>query len=121
MGKLFFDWLNKISDKMFSARFLITIMFGLTYSHIVWHVVHSYLESMKSKPELLEAFATGVFTGFSGLAVLVVKSYFDRVDRADEAKATQITGSAHSTATAATDPTKGAAAQINAIPGEVKT
>jgi len=75
--------MKTISDKILSARFIITVMFGLTYSHIVWHVVHVYLEAMKGKPELLEAFATGVFTGFSGLAVLVVKSYFDRTDRVD--------------------------------------
>lgn len=79
----FFDWLKTISDKLLSARFIITVMFGLTYSHIVWHVVHCYLQAMNNKPELLEAFATGVFTGFSGLAVLVVKSYFDRTDRTD--------------------------------------
>lgn len=81
MGKMIIDFLSKIADKVFSARFIITVMFGLTYSHIVWHVVHVYLTAMKDKPELLEAFATGVFTGFSGLAVLVVKSYFDRSDR----------------------------------------
>lgn len=83
MCKLFFDLITRISDKILSARFIITVLFGVTYSHIVWHVVHSYLTAMKDKPELLEAFATGVFTGFSGLAVLVVKSYFDRNDRAD--------------------------------------
>lgn len=81
MVKLFFDWLQTVSDKVLSARFIITVMFGLTYAHIVWHVVHAYLKEMTGKPELLEAFATGVFTGFSGLAVLVVKSYFDRTDR----------------------------------------
>ncbi len=81
MGKMFFDWLNKTTDKILSARFIITVLFGVTYSHIVWHVVHTYLKDAVGKPELLEAFATGVFTGFSGLAVLVVKSYFDRADR----------------------------------------
>lgn len=81
---LFFDWLNKTTDKLLSARFIITVMFGLTYAHIVWHVVHSYIKANVNHPELLEAFATGVFTGFSGLAVLVVKSYFDRSDRAVE-------------------------------------
>lgn len=86
MVKLMFDFLTRISDKILSARFIITVLFGITYSHIVWHVVHAYLSAMKDKPELLEAFATGVFTGFSGLAVLVVKSYFDRNDRAAETK-----------------------------------
>lgn len=81
MGKMFFDWLNKTTDKILSARFLITVLFGVTYNHIVWHVVHSYLKEMSGKPELLGAFAEGVLAGFSGLAVLVVKSYFDRTDR----------------------------------------
>lgn len=83
MGSKFLDIVSKSMDKILSARFIITVLFGVTYSHIVWHVVHSYLGAMKDKPELLEAFATGVFTGFSGLAVLVVKSYFDRTDRGD--------------------------------------
>lgn len=104
--KLFFDLLNKISDKVFSARFIITVLFGVTYSHIVWHVVHSYLSSMKDKPELLEAFATGVFTGFSGLAVLVVKSYFDRPDRADEIKSAQTSGSVITSTTTTLDAKK---------------
>lgn len=91
MCKLFFDLITRISDKILSARFIITVLFGVTYSHIVWHVVHSYLTAMKDKPELLEAFATGVFTGFSGLAVLVVKSYFDRNDRSDTAPITKPT------------------------------
>lgn len=86
MLTLFFNWLSSVTDKILSARFIITVMFGVTYSHIVWHVVHSYLTAMKDKPELLEAFATGVFTGFSGLAVLVVKSYFDRQDRPEATK-----------------------------------
>lgn len=101
MARLFFDWLNKTTDKLLSARFIITVMFGLTYAHIVWHVVHTYLKANAAHPELLEAFATGVFTGFSGLAVLVVKSYFDRQDRSvaplpdsvsTVATTTQITG-----------------------------
>lgn len=81
MAKLILDFISRMMDKILSARFIITVLFGVTYSHIVWHVVHAYLTAMKDKPELLEAFATGVFTGFSGLAVLVVKSYFDRNDR----------------------------------------
>jgi hypothetical protein len=93
MIKLVFDLINKIADKIFSARFLITVMIGITYCHVVAHCVHHYLESLKSNPGQLEAFVTGVFMGFSSVATFVIKAYFDRADRADEAKPTQSPGS----------------------------
>lgn len=88
MGKLFFDLLNKISDKIFSARFLITVMIGITYCHIVAHSVHHYLESLKANPGQLEAFVTGLMVGFTSVATFIFKAYFDRADRADEKKST---------------------------------
>ena len=93
MAKMLFDLLNKIFDKVFSARFLITLAVGFTYCHITWHAVHFYLKSMVNSPKEMEAFATGLIMGFTGTATFVFKAYFDRPDRADEAKPTQVGGS----------------------------
>lgn len=87
MIKLVFELLNKITDKILSARFLITVTIGLTYCHIVWHAVHFYLKSMVNDPKQMEAFATGLIMGFTGTASFVFKAYFDRGDRAAETKA----------------------------------
>ena len=106
MVKQLFDLLNKISDKVFSARFLITVMIGFTYCHIVRHCVHHYLESLKANPGQLEAFVTGLMVGFTSIATFVIKAYFDRADRADEAKL---------------EPAKGVSDQIKAIPEGPKT
>lgn len=84
MFKMLFDLLNKIVDKLFSARFIITIAVGLTYCHIVWHAVHYYLKSMTNDPKQMEAFATGLIMGFTGIASFIFKAYFDRADRAAE-------------------------------------
>jgi len=73
--------LEKIVDKILSARFLITVFIGVTYCQIVSHAVHFYLESQKTSSENLESFVTGLIMGFSGLAVYVAKAYFDRSDR----------------------------------------
>lgn len=70
-----------IMDKILSARFLITVFIGITYCKMVNHCVYFYLESMKADPSKMEAFVNGLTVGFSGLAVLVIKSYFDRADR----------------------------------------
>lgn len=82
--KFMFDLLNKIVDKIFSARFLITVTIGFTYCHIVWHAVHFYLKSMVNDPKSMEAFATGLIMGFTGTATFIFKAYFDRADRAPE-------------------------------------
>ena len=83
MIKLFFDWLNIATSKILSARFLITVAIGFTYCHIVWHAVHFFLKSMVSNPDKMEAFATGLMTGFAGTAMFIFKAYFDRTDRPD--------------------------------------
>lgn len=75
------NWLPNIIDKVFSARFLITVMIGFTYCKMVHHCVYFYLASMKSDPGKLEAFVTGLIMGFSSIAMFVIKSYFDRTDR----------------------------------------
>lgn len=93
MGKLIMDLLTKIADKALSARFIITVMIGLTYCHIVGHCVHHYLQALKDNPGQLEAFVTGLMVGFTSIATFVIKAYFDRTDRADEARPTQIAGS----------------------------
>lgn len=93
MIKLVFELLNKIVDKFFSARFLITVAIGFTYCHVVWHAVHFYLTSMLNQPKEMEAFATGLIMGFTGIASFIFKAYFDRADRAAEARPTQTDGS----------------------------
>lgn len=95
MLKMLFDLLNKICDKILSARFLITLAVGFTYCHIVWHAVHFYLKSMTTDPKQMEAFATGLIMGFTGIASFVFKAYFDRADRADEAKQPIVSAVAH--------------------------
>lgn len=75
------DLINKICDKVFSARFIITIFIGITYCKMVHHCVYYFLESMKNDPTRLEAFVTGLIMGFSSIAMFVIKSYFDRTDR----------------------------------------
>lgn len=79
-------WIELIIDKVLSARFLITVAIGFTYCHIVWHAVHFYLKSMSGQPKELEAFATGLIMGFSGIATFIFKAYFDRADRAAEVR-----------------------------------
>lgn len=76
-------WYEMIIAKFFSARFLITVMVGLTYCKMVHHCVYFYLQAMTADPGKMEAFVTGLIMGFSGLATLVIKSYFDRTDRTD--------------------------------------
>lgn len=78
--------MEKFLDKILSARFLITIMIGATYCNIVIHTVHEYIASQKGSAENMESFASGMFMGFSGLAVFVAKAYFDRNDRQPEGK-----------------------------------
>ena len=78
--------LIKMLDKILSARFLITIGIGWTYCNIVIHTVHEYIQSQKGNSENMESFATGMFMGFSGLAVFVAKAYFDRSDRESTTK-----------------------------------
>ncbi len=77
--------IQNVLDKILSARFIITVLVGLTYCKMVHHCVYFYLESMKADPGKMEAFATGLIMGFSGLAMLVIKSYFD-IDRTVESK-----------------------------------
>lgn len=86
MDKIYNSIANAI-DKFFSARFLITVGIGLTYCHLVWHGVHFYLKSLVNDPSRMEAFAQGLITGFSGLAMFVIKAYFDRSDRKDPPEA----------------------------------
>lgn len=74
-------WYEMIISKFFSARFLITVIFGFTYCKMVHHCVYFYLQSMTTDPGKMEAFVTGLIMGFSGLATLIIKSYFDREDR----------------------------------------
>lgn len=74
-------WIELIIDKVLSARFLITVAIGFTYCHIVWHAVHFYLKAMTSDPKQMEAFATGLIMGFTGIATFIFKAYFDRADR----------------------------------------
>ena len=74
-------WWEMIINKVFSARFIITVFIGLTYCKMVHHCVYFYLQSMKNNPEKMEAFVTGLIMGFSSLAMFVIKSYFDRIDR----------------------------------------
>lgn len=73
--------INLILDKVLSARFIITVCVGFTYCVIVRHAVNFYLESMKNNPDRMEAFVTGLIMGFSSIATLVIKAYFDRQDR----------------------------------------
>lgn len=73
--------LNTVLDKILSARFIITVLIGFTYCKMVHHCVYFFLESMKNDPGKLEAFVTGLIMGFSGIAMFVIKSYFDRTDR----------------------------------------
>lgn len=80
--------LEKVLDKVLSARFLITIFIGMTYCWIVKHAVSFYLESQKASAENIESFATGLIMGFSGVATFIFKAYFDRTDRTDSAKST---------------------------------
>lgn len=88
MLKYIFDLANKIVDKVLSARFLITLAVGMTYCHIVWHAVHFYLKSMVGDSKQMDAFATGLIMGFTGIASFIFKAYFDRADRAAEVNST---------------------------------
>lgn len=83
------DFISKVADRILSARFLITVAVGFTYCHIVWHAVHFYLKSMINDPKQMEAFATGLLMGFTGIASFIFKAYFDRADRSDESKSTE--------------------------------
>lgn len=74
-------WYEAIINKILSARFIITVFIGVTYCEMVHHCVYFYLQSMATNPEKMEAFVTGLVMGFSGIAMLVIKSYFDRSDR----------------------------------------
>ena len=68
---------ERIVEKVTSARWLTTLLVVGTYCGII---LLCLVLAMKDKLSV-EAFL-GVFAGFSGLASLVVKSYFDR--RQDE-------------------------------------
>lgn len=102
-----------ILDKVLSARFIITVLIGLTYCKMVHHCVYFFLESMKADPGKLEAFATGLIMGFSSIAMFVIKSYFDRTDRPN----TTISTSSPSTPN---DSTAVTTTQINSNSAEAK-
>ena len=86
-------WWEMIINKVFSARFIITVFIGLTYCKMVHHCVYFYLQSMRNEPAKMEAFVTGLIMGFSSIAMFVIKSYFDRTDRPDSPQPVQTTTS----------------------------
>lgn len=102
------QWWEMIINKLFSARFIVTVFIGITYCKMVHHCVYFYLQSMKNDPSKLEAFVTGLIMGFSSLAMYVIKSYFDRNDRQDPTKPSIV-------------PPDTIVAQIKTSVGEVKT
>lgn len=73
--------LNRLIDKFSSGRFLTTVALIYTYCFIVGYTTRRYVESLIQNPERLESFAVGLIVGFSGMATLVIKSYFDNVER----------------------------------------
>lgn len=70
-------------DKLFSGRFIAFVSVVLTYCFIVNYVVIKYVSAIVGSPEKIEAFATGLLTGFSGTAMYLFKAYFDRGDRVE--------------------------------------
>ena len=78
------DTKERFISKLTSARFIMTLLFSVTYCAIVLIGCHAYMTALKANPERIEAFATGLLTGFSGVVVLIIKSYFDRDDRGGE-------------------------------------
>lgn len=76
--------LNKIIEKIFSGRFIATVAIVITYCQIVGSCAGSYIKAISSNPERMESFVVGLIMGFSGIATLVIKAYFDRTDRKQE-------------------------------------
>lgn len=66
-------------NKFMSARFWVTIFISLTYCIVILYCLWlAGNEKMRGDTFL------GIFTGFSALAGMVIKSYFDRTDRKRE-------------------------------------
>ncbi len=62
--------------KFTSARFIMAIMFSSTYCVVILACVYLNVKGVMK----LETFL-GIFTGFTAVAVTIVKSYFERKDR----------------------------------------
>lgn len=73
--------IKALLDKVLSGRLITTIAIVWTYCIIVKIGAVSYIDSLKADPKQLESFVVGLIMGFSGVATLVIKSYFDRNDR----------------------------------------
>lgn len=70
---------DKIIEKLTSGRFIATVSVMLTYCAVVAGSVFLVVIGKIS----VEVFL-GIFSGFSGLAGLIINSYFERKDRAPE-------------------------------------
>lgn len=66
----------RIVDKIFSARFLVTVAIIFTYCASILLCIYLVIKNKLS----IEAFL-GLFTAFSTLAAMIVNSYFKREDR----------------------------------------
>lgn len=70
--------IDKILEKLFSGRWFATVCVTLTYCFIVIYATMKYTSSLTRVPDKLEAFAMGLIVGFSSLAGIVLKSYFEK-------------------------------------------
>lgn len=68
--------LARVIDKLLSARFIVTVSIIITYCLSVLGCLYLVVKNKLS----IEAFL-GIFTAFSTLAAMVVKSYFERNDK----------------------------------------
>lgn len=70
--------LEKITDKILSGRFLVTVMMSLTYCYLVSFIITKLSDKVSGD------FALGFVSGFSTSFMLIIQWYFDKSDEPKE-------------------------------------
>lgn len=68
--------LSRILEKVFSARFILTVFFGLSYCISIFCSMYLVVINKMEITTFL-----GIFSGFAGTTGAIVTSYFSRTDR----------------------------------------
>lgn len=71
--------MGKIIDKLLSGRYFSTLAVITTYCLMIFSCIYLTVLGKLTVETLL-----GIFTGFTTLATMVIKSYFERSDRPKE-------------------------------------